>query len=242
MCCDRMTFRFYVRSHGTTDSTATNEKELCFNWLWSIVYNNAQSGRIRVSSNPSIKSRCDKLPATSIIYGLSLAIMVLAFWYQFLLCKAVWRQLIILNDIQTSTLLLIDEKKSTAKSLDRTNAIQRQLRESQQQRRMRESQMSASFKRRNKNFSGSASGTGNHVEILNASVSLNRSSIDVDGGSSDDEVLNDLMRMSGERVYFFGLVVYSSHHMLYPDYPDRSGSNYSGSRRSSRSSVSHASR
>lgn len=169
-----MTFKFYVRSHGTTDSTATNEKELCFNWLWSIVYDNAASGRIRVSSKPSIQSRCDDLPATSIIYGLSLTIVIFAFWYQILLCKAVWRQLIILNEIQTSTLLLIDEKETTVKSLDKTNAIQRQLLESQHQRRIRDSRVNSLGKLGRKNTSNSRSVTDGHLDILNAALNINQ--------------------------------------------------------------------
>jgi hypothetical protein len=46
--------------------------------------------------------RCEKLPSSSIVYGLSMTILILAIWYQLLLFKAMVRQLIIFYNIKTS--------------------------------------------------------------------------------------------------------------------------------------------
>ncbi len=138
-----------------------------------------------------------------------MTITIFAFTYQLLLCKAVWRQLIILNSIQTSTLLLIDEKEFNANSLDKTNAIQRQLRESQYQRRLRDSRMSNSLKLKRKSASYSMSLGGGHDNILNAALSINQHHEEMQGGRSreisdhiheneneDSDLLNDLLTLS----------------------------------------------
>ncbi len=102
---------------------------------------------------------------------------------------------------------MIDEKEFNANSLDKTNAIQRQLRESQYQRRLRDSRISSSLKLKRKSASYSMSLGGGHNDILNAALSINQHHEERQGGRSreisnhvheneDGDLLNDLLRLS----------------------------------------------
>lgn len=96
-----MIFHFYLKSYGNSDDYSY-QKNLCFIWEWKITYNFNSNGQILVTSDSSVLNRCEKLPETSTIYSLSIAILLFAIFYQLLLFKAVARQLIILYNIKQS--------------------------------------------------------------------------------------------------------------------------------------------
>ncbi len=96
-----MIFHFYLKSYGNSDDYSY-QKNLCFVWEWKITYNFNSNGQILVTSDSSVLNRCEKLPETSTIYSLSIAILLFAIFYQLLLFKAVARQLIILYNIKQS--------------------------------------------------------------------------------------------------------------------------------------------
>lgn len=96
-----MIFHFYLKSYGNSDDYSY-QKNLCFLWEWKYTYGFDSNGQILVTSDASVLSRCEKLPASSTIYALSVTMLILVIWYQLLLFKAVARQLIIFFNIKRS--------------------------------------------------------------------------------------------------------------------------------------------
>lgn len=96
-----MKFHFYLKSYGNSDDYSY-QRNLCFVWEWNFIYDFSSNGQILVTGDASILNRCDKLPSSSTLYALSVTILLLVLWYQFLLFKAMIRQLLILYEIKST--------------------------------------------------------------------------------------------------------------------------------------------